>query len=112
MMRTLAMVRFLPMLMFCVFLGIAFARVYEAEREKAAQPSLPTPVGHRYAEASFPMKVREELSVVWMEFYNAVIPGLMPIPPEKVEINPNSLEALKQRSTPVYVETMSAAQSY
>jgi len=96
--RALSFIRFIPILMICIFIGIAFARVYEAERVRANKPQLPTPVGQIYLADSFATKLRKEMGLVWLEFYNAVAPGLVPIPSDLKQSNPNSLDALKSRS--------------
>jgi len=108
--RALSFIRFIPLLMIFIFVGIAFARVYEAESARANTPQLPTPVGQMYLEDSFATKLQREVGLVWLEFYNAVAPGLVPIPSDLKQSNPNSLDALKSRSrrriTNSYAPTM------
>lgn len=110
--RVFAFIRFIPILVFCTFLGIAFARVNEAERGRANVPQLPTPVGQLYSEPSFATKVGNEMGQVWLEFYSAVLPGLVPAPEELKHQNPNSLDALKLRTTPRSLGSYAPVASY
>ncbi|WP_298262174.1 hypothetical protein [uncultured Litoreibacter sp.] len=93
-----AVVSHIPLLIFCVVLGISFARLHASEQEIANAPQLPKPVGHSYAEPTFLQKLSEEGSVVLLEFYIAVFPGMVPVPLTLDRENPNSLSALHTRT--------------
>lgn len=96
------MLNAMPLLLICIFVGIAFARVHKDESIRASQPQVPRPVGASQREASFPSKVWQETSQVWLEFYAAILPGitLPSLGPDRV--NPNTLDALKTRTSSRY----------
>ncbi|MEP3348268.1 MAG: hypothetical protein ABJN34_17480 [Litoreibacter sp.] len=83
----------------CLFIAIAIARVNERDRALVDEGLLPTPVGHSYQKPTFANKVSAELITVRLEFLSSVFPNFVPAQDRSIPMNPNRLEALKQRSS-------------
>ena len=96
--RFFTFLRIIPLIIFCLVAATAVVRVQVQETANANQPQLPTRIGETRRSSSFPAKVSEEMSKMWMEFYVAYLPGLIPGPVAYSQKDPHSLSALKSRT--------------